>query len=109
MGVVFAHYIADDAGALAGGAIGRETHLLHGVENAAMDRLQSVADVGQRTADDDRHRVVEIRAAHLVFNVDGLNVQGAGGAAALAWGWSQWEFGILIVCHRKNLLLALSS
>src|SRR5579864_2072241 len=100
MGVVFAHYIADDAGALAGGAIGGETHLLHGVENAAMYGLQSVADVGQRTADDDRHRVVEIRPTHLVFNVDGLNVQGAGGAA-VAWWWSQWEFGILIVCHRK--------
>ncbi len=57
--------------------IGREAHLLHRVENAAMHRLQSVANVGQRAADDDRHRIVEIRTAHLLFNVDGLNVQRA--------------------------------
>ena len=55
-----------------------QAHLLHGVQNAAMHRLQSVAHVGQRAANDHRHRIVEIRPPHLVFNVDGLNVQGAG-------------------------------
>ena len=40
------------------------------IENAAMHRLQAVADVGQRAADDHAHRVVEIRPAHLVFDVD---------------------------------------
>ena len=87
VGMVFAHHVADDAGALAGGAVGRKAHLLHRVENAAMHGLQSVAHVGQRAADDDRHRIVEIRPAHLVFDVDGLNVQGAGGAA-VAGRWS---------------------
>src|SRR5271169_5304821 len=95
--MVLAHYVADDAGTLAGGAIGLETHLLHGVENAAMDGLESVADIGQSAADDDRHGIVEIRLAHLVFNVDGLNVQSAGTAVVAAGQWSQGEFGILIV------------
>ena len=80
--MVFAHYVADDAGALARGAIGLEAHLLHGVENAAVHGLESVANIGQSAADDDRHGIVEIRLAHLVFNVDGLNVQGAGAAFA---------------------------
>ena len=59
--MVLAHDVADDAGALAGGLVGLQAHLLHGVKNAAMDGLQSVADVGQRAADDHRHRIVEIR------------------------------------------------
>ena len=58
-----------------------QAHLLHGVENAAMHRLQSVTHVGQRAADDDRHRIVEIRPAHLVFNVDRLDVQRSGAVA----------------------------
>ena len=101
--MVFAHYVADDAGALAGGAIGLEAHLLHGVENAAVDGLESVADIGQGAADDDRHRVIEIRLAHLVFNVDGLNVQSAGAAFAAAGRRGQGEFGILIVRHGFSL------
>ena len=38
---------------------------------AAVDRLEAVADVGERASDDHGHRVVEIRPAHLVFDVDG--------------------------------------
>ena len=100
--MVFAHDVADDAGALAGGPVGRQAHLLHGVENAAMHRLQSVAHVGQRAADDDRHRIVEIRPLHLLFNVDGLNVQRAGRCLPSPPGRrSQGKFGILIVCHKS--------
>jgi len=82
VGMVLAHDVSDDAGALARGTIGLKAHLLHGVENAAMHGLESVADIGESAADDDRHGVVEIRLLHLVFNVDGLNVQGAGTAIA---------------------------
>jgi hypothetical protein len=53
--MVLAHDFADDAGAFARGAVGLQTHLLHGVENAAVDGLESVADIGQGAADDDRH------------------------------------------------------
>ena len=38
-----------------------------------MHRLQAVADVGQRAPDDDAHRIVEIRLAHLVFEIDVQN------------------------------------
>jgi len=96
--MVFAHHVADDAGALARGAIGLKAHLLHGVENAAMNRLESVADIGKSATDDDRHGIVEIRFAHLVFNVDGLNVQCAG-TAGVAGRRSQGKVGLLIVRH----------
>ncbi len=72
--MVFAQDLADDLGALDVLAIVQQAHVMHGVENAPMDRLQSVADVGQGAANDDRHRIVEIRAPHLLFNVDGLYV-----------------------------------
>ena len=61
-----------------------------------MHGLQSVAHIGQRAADDDRHRIVEIRPAHLLFNVDGLNV-GRAGTSAIAGG--SGKLWILVVCH----------
>ena len=78
MRMVLAHDFADDAGALARGLVRLQAHLLHGVENAPMHGLQSVAHVGQRAADDHRHRIVEIRPPHLLFNVDRLNVAAPG-------------------------------
>jgi len=67
--VVLAEHLADDLGALARGAVVGQPHFAHSVEDAPVDGLEAVADVGQSAADDDRHRVVEIRAAHLVFDV----------------------------------------
>ena len=70
MRVVLAHHVADDARGFLVGTPSRVSLLIHPVQDAAMDRLQAVANVGKRAADDDRHRVVEIRLAHLVFDVD---------------------------------------
>ena len=50
--------------------VGGEVCLIHGVEYAAVDGLQSVAHVRQGAADDNAHRVVEKRASDLFFNVD---------------------------------------
>src|SRR5581483_4098935 len=95
--MVLAHHFADDTGAFTGGAVGIQAHLLHRVENATMHGLESVTNIGKRAADDDRHRVVEIRAAHLLFDVDGLNVQRTG---TIATGRrSQRKFWIWVVRH----------
>ena len=102
VGMVLAHDIADDAGALAGGAVRLQPHLLHGVKNAAMHRLQSVAHIGERAADDDRHRIVEIRLAHLLFNVDGMNVAGGRNLSVASGRRSQGQFWILIVRHESQ-------
>ena len=39
-----------------------------------MDGLEAVAHVRQRAGDDDAHRVVEVRDAHLVLDADGSDV-----------------------------------
>src|ERR1700681_4774591 len=78
-------------------------HLGHRKKNAAMHRLQSVADIGQRAADDHRHGIVEIRPLHLLFNVDGLNIQRAGTVAA--GRRSEGKFRVLIVWHGLALSL----
>jgi hypothetical protein len=58
--VVFAHAIADDAGAFARGPVGLEAHLMHRIEDAPMDGLETVADIGEGAAYDDAHGVIEV-------------------------------------------------
>ncbi len=63
--VVLAHHLADDEGGLAVGPVRLQGEVVHRVEHAPVHRLEAVAHVGQRPADDHAHRVVEIRRAHL--------------------------------------------
>ena len=114
VGMVVAHDVADDLGGLGVLLVELEAHLLHAVEDAAVDGLEAVADVGQSAADDDRHGVVEVRPAHLLFNIDGEHeggaaaLDGAGGAAVgIFWvvRGRKGEFGVLIVCHGFIALL----
>src|SRR5690606_13486831 len=62
--------LADDAGALRMLAVRRQAHLVHAVQDAALDRLEAVADVWQRPVDDDGHRVVDETALDLVRDLD---------------------------------------
>ena len=82
MRVVLLQTLADDAGALHVLAVVQHTHVVHRIQNATMHGLEAVAHVGQSTSDDDGHRVVEIRASHLLFNVDGLYVAPGGSPGA---------------------------
>ena len=68
VGVVLGDDITDDAGALAirGGAA--HALVVHGVEHTTLDRLETVTHVRQGARDNDAHRVVEVRLAHLAFN-----------------------------------------
>ena len=68
--VVLAHHLADDAGALHMGPVGAQSHLVHRVEDAPLDRLQSVPGVGQRPGVDHRVGVLQERRLHLVGDVD---------------------------------------
>ncbi len=68
--VVVAHHMADDLGALGVLFRGLEAHVVHAVQHAPVHGLQAVAHLGQRPADDHRHGIVEIRPAHLIFNID---------------------------------------
>ena len=64
--VVLTHHVTDDARALREAAVGAVATVVHRVEHPAVHRLEAVAYVGQRTADDDRHRVVDVGLLHLV-------------------------------------------
>ena len=77
--VVLAHHLADDLRALDVLAVGPQAHLVHHVQDAPVDGLQAVPHVGQRAPDDDRHRVVEIRRAHLLLEPARLDVAAADG------------------------------
>ena len=68
--VEFAEDFANDFGAFAGGAIGRETHLAHAEKDAAVDGFETVADVGKGASHDYAHGVIHVRALHLIFDVD---------------------------------------
>ena len=76
VGVVFAHDIADDAGAFleAGGRV--EPQLAHGVDEAAVDRLQPVAHIRERARGNRRERIGKIPLAQRRAERDGLNDSG---------------------------------
>ena len=75
--MVVTHNVTDDLRRLRVLLIELEAHLLHAIEDAAVNWLQAIADIRQRTADDDRHGVVEIRPAHLLLNIDREHERGA--------------------------------
>ncbi len=68
--VVLAEHFADDLGALAVGARGGESQLVHAEENSAVHGLQAVAHVGQGAPDDYAHGVIEVRLLHFRFDID---------------------------------------
>ena len=82
--MVVAHHVADDFRRFRILFVELEAHLLHAVEDAAVDGLEAIPGVGQGAADDDGHRVVEIRPAHLLVDVDGEHEEGAG-SGRRAW------------------------
>src|SRR5436190_18640547 len=44
-----------------------------------MHRFEAVSDVWNRAPDDDAHRIIQVRGAHLVLDADGLLVGRTGG------------------------------
>ena len=70
MGMEVPHHLADDLGALAVGAVRRQPHRPHAVDDAAVGRLQAVPHVGEGAADDYAHGVIHVRPAHFVLDGD---------------------------------------
>jgi hypothetical protein len=68
--MVFTENFAHDFGALPGRTVMVQTHLMQAIENAPVYRLQTVTNIRQSAAHDYAHRVIEIRALHLVFDID---------------------------------------
>ena len=76
--VILADNVADGTGRLHMRTVRRVAGLVHGVQDAAMDRLQAVAHVGQGAADDDAHGIFQERRSHLLAQICRAN----GGAFA---------------------------
>ena len=51
--------------------IGGQTVFVHGVQNTAVNRLQTVTNVGKRTANDDAHGVFNIGFFHFIHQIAG--------------------------------------
>ena len=74
--VILADHVADDARRLHVLLVGRVPLLVHRIEDAPVHRLEAVAHVGQRTRHDHAHRVIEVRALHLVRDRYGPDIRG---------------------------------
>ena len=98
MGMELAQHFTNDLGAFAGGAVEIQPHLAHSKQDPPVDRLEAIADVGQRTTDDYAHGVIEVRALHLVFDVDRNQVL----SVSKRW-WDGW-FLIIVIVRQASIL-----
>src|SRR6202035_5877812 len=76
--VVMLEHLADDRGTLLIAGPRGHSLVLHRVEDAAMDGLEAIANVRQRPAHDDAHRIVHVARTHLVLELqrqDGTDVE----------------------------------
>ena len=98
------HRLAHNLGALGISLVVLQAHLVQRVQDAPMHRLQSIANIRQRPPHDDRHRVGEIRTAHLLFNIDRDNARRAGRPArsirtVITITAPERKQRIFIICH----------
>ena len=73
VGVELAHHVAGDARALHVRAVGAGADVVHAPEDPAVHRLETVTRIGQGPLHDDRHRVVQEGALHLLLDLDRLD------------------------------------
>ena len=96
--MVLTHDVADNARRFAVGLVGGVAGLMHSEQDAPMHRLQPIAGIRQRARDDHAHGVIEVRAAHLVFqhhrDRNAVGVRRLGG-----------EAGCLVVCIAQAWLV----
>ncbi len=68
--VVFTDDVTDHAGRLLVGLVPVVAQLAHGVEHAAVHRLEAVPHIRQGPADDYAHGVIQIGLLHLLLDID---------------------------------------
>ena len=70
VGVIFTDNFTDHTGGLHMLGVERSPQLMHRKKAPAVNRLETVTDIGKRTPDDDAHGVVDIISRHLLFYFD---------------------------------------
>ena len=68
--VILTNDIANYPRGLHVGPVKGIVQIIHGEQNPSMYRLQAVSNIRQSPANDDTHRVVEIRLPQFVFNIN---------------------------------------
>ena len=79
--VVFADHVADNAGTFLETGVGVELEHPHGIEQPAVDRLQAIANIGQRAMHDGRQRVGQVALFQRLAQIDRFYVRITG------WGY----------------------
>ena len=69
MGMVFTKHVTDAGSGLFEGLIRGQATFVHRVQNPAVNRLQTITDIRQSTANDDAHGVFNVGFLHLVHQV----------------------------------------
>ena len=68
------------------GTVRANSHVSHGVKDAALYGLEAVPGVRQGASDDHAHGVIQIAAAHFLFEADGESFFGERGHGRQADG-----------------------
>ena len=110
--MILADHVAHDAGRFLVGLIPVVAKHRHGVEDPSMYRLQPVAHIWKRTANDYTHRVIEVGLTHLLLEIGGKRFLGylihKGSAAPPGAGQRQCERRrTRPKCRRENRFLSL--
>ena len=96
--VVFPHHLADDRRALHEAAVGRHVQVVpHRVQDAALDRLEAVADVGQGPRRDHAQGVIEVARPGRLGQRDVLHHR----LGPLARGAQAIQRSTVPFCHRS--------
>src|SRR6201991_274071 len=69
VGVVLTHDLTNDTRCFLMGFVTVIAQFVHPVEDPAMNRLETVPNIGQGTTDNDRHRIIDIGCHHLFFHI----------------------------------------
>ena len=69
--MVSTEHVTDRRRRLAERLIVCEVVLIHCVEDTTLSRLHTVADIGQCTAGDNAHRILDESLPHLLFHIHG--------------------------------------
>ncbi len=70
VGMVLTQYLTDNSGRFLMRLVGGITQFRHTKKNTAVHRLKAVTHVGQRPRNNNRHRVIDVRRLHFIFDIN---------------------------------------
>ena len=99
MRVILTDYVTNGTSGLSVGALRGDAAFVHCIQNAAMNGLQAVANIGERARNNNAHRIFEERRAHLFAELSRKNIRCSGLLLVLL------VCLVLIFCHEDSFCL----